>query len=220
MFRYDFENTSIVQDCDECLVNSVQRHWEMLSLVGPKFFGWSSQDLPTYEQICERGGTHKAYAHFGESYTFLNEQMRFNPNFNARLPEIHGAKEALRKLAPGLLAYLTTRPKSLEKMTKKELSRARFPQREVIARPEHIPLEQTSAWKLEELERLVKKHKKTMVMVDDSLSMHNAIVAASHPMIHSILFKGPITPKHERALDWNQIVELFGREKKRLFWFI
>lgn len=188
-------------DVDETIFNSVYKHWQWLTAEG-KRRGWKK--LPSYKDVLHAGGTHKAYGHF-DGYWELNEEMRNSPDFNRNLQEIPGAKKAIRFLQAMVGLYLTTRPESLAYITKEELDRKGFPDRQVIARPEHVPLENTSEWKLAILQQLSQEWQAKMIMIDDSMSMHNAIHALGEPLVATILFAGPMTPKGNGELSWDKI---------------
>ena len=188
-------------DVDETIFNSVYKHWQWLTAEG-KRRGWGK--LPSYEDVLRAGGTHKAYGHFS-GYWELNEQMRNSVDFNRDLKEISGAKKAIGLLQAIVGLYLTTRPESLAMVTKEELDKKGFPDRQVIARPEHVPLEKTTNWKLSVLQQLVQEWQAKLIMVDDSVSMHQAIRSLGEPLVATILFAGPMTPKGNGELGWNKI---------------
>jgi hypothetical protein len=188
----------IAQDVDECLFNSVKKHRQILTALGPNL-GWTN--LPTYRQICAAGGTHGAYKKY-PGYWQLNKEMRDDPNFNSKLEIMGGALESMLFLQSMLGIYLTTRPEHLTKTTEEQLEEAGFPKREVVCRPRIIPLDQTTKWKLDVLGQLAGE--KTAVMIDDSVSLYNAILKKNDPRIEAILFAGPLTPKG-KGKTWKQI---------------
>ncbi|MDH5532826.1 MAG: hypothetical protein OEX81_00165 [Candidatus Pacebacteria bacterium] len=190
----------IAQDIDECLFNSVKKHYQELTKIGKKL-GWTN--LPTYEEVCLLGGTHGAYGK-QTGYWEINEEMRNSSEFNQGLEPIEGSLEALTLLQSMLGIYLTTRPENLTLITEEELDEAGFPKREVVCRPKSIPLEHTTEWKLDVLRYLAQE--KTATMIDDSMSLHNAILKANDPRIETVLFQGPMTPKG-KGKTWKKIRE-------------
>ncbi len=196
----------IVADIDETLVNSVTRHVEWLTREGLKR-GWSP--IPTLPQVLALGGTRNAYKHVPE-YDQLNLEMRTNPEFNMGLQPIDGVIDAIPMLSNLLVAYLTTRPMSLQHISQSELCKLGFPKKPVICRPEVVDLRHTEEWKLWTLMQLVELTGKKAIMIDDNPKMHSTIVAANHPKIVSIPFAGPITPKNIGAQSWKDIMKKLG----------
>lgn len=201
-------NETIVQDVDECLFNSVAKH-QIETPKKAKELGYDWPDeLPTYEQVCAAGGTNKAYGHL-PGYPQINEFLRNDHSFNSNQELIPGALEALTLLESQFFIYLTTRPEHLAQLTIEELRAAGFPEREVITRPEYVPIEKTAEWKLEVLKELLAKTGKPKVMIDDSPSMYKVITASEHENIRGILHAGPNTPKNGIDMTWKEIQELF-----------
>lgn len=210
------QSPKLIVDVDETIFNSVEQHWRYLTQLLPAFFQWDKERMPSYDAVCLANGTHGAYKaampHPGsyDDYLFLNQCMRFNVAFNSGQKMIEGAKEALEALAPQVLLYFTTRPESIAELTRRELIEHGFPDREVIARPDVVPFDKTSMWKILHLACLSHLHKCPVTMVDDSITTHRMIEALRMPHIQSLLVKGPMTPKsHVDAMDWDQIVHLF-----------
>lgn len=193
---------SIACDIDEVNLDAATKHAEQLYDYAKKH-GWNSPVPP--KKFFELGGSHASYGDIDE-YWDRNEFMINDPEFNSNLEPIPDAVESLNFLAPHLLLYLTTRPESLISLTEEELEKNGFPKREVVARPAAISIKNTTPWKLDILTQLAKE--KSMVMIDDSYSLHEAILRAQNPNISSILFKGLITPEHPFSMDWREIVEL------------
>lgn len=176
---------------------------------------WPKEELPSYEQVCLLGGTHKAYGEFSE-YWAINEFLRTNAHFNTHLDEIPGAKEALLILQELEMfggVYLTTRPISMAQSTLEQLVTLGFPRGEIIARPDSVPLEKTSEWKVQVLKERVEENGRPNLMIDDSLSMRNAIVDARHKFIKGVLHDGPITPKGNGEMNWVEITDLLTSVK-------
>ncbi len=192
---------SVVSDVDETLVNSIARHVERLTIAGQQH-SWPK--IPTYDEVIRAGETHNAYKHIPE-YPALNEQMRFDREFNAGLEPISGAIDAIPFLNVTLRAYLTTRPQSLAQLTADELGTLGFPDRQVICRPNSVDLSRTEEWKLWILMQLAQEVGGRVVMVDDNPKMHRKIQSAQIRGIESILFAGPITPPNIGAKNWKQI---------------
>ena len=105
--------------------------------------------------------------------------------------------------------YLTTRPEELSELTREELVTSGFPDLPVVARPQEIALENTTTWKISVLlklsSQLLPHGLISLLMIDDSVSLHTEISQMHHPGIASILHAGPITPPHSNAQAWPQI---------------
>lgn len=199
-----------VHDVDECLVNSVEQHVVKTPLIAKAMgLDWPENELPTYAEVCGLGGTHKAYDKFPE-YRAINELLRTSAHFNTHLNEIPGAKDALLALQEMEMFgfYLTTRPESMAHVTLEQLVSLGFPKAEVIARPDSVPLEKTSEWKLQVLKERQRGIKSPKLMIDDSLGMRTAIVDAKHGFIKGILHDGPITPKGNGEMNWTEIMDM------------
>ncbi len=188
-------------DVDETLFNSVSKHVEILTTAGRKF-GW--KNLPTYEDVLRAGGTHKAYGHF-PGYWEVNELMRNAEWFNRDLEIIESALDALVYAGAMVAVYLTTRPESLSTVTHQELVKHGFPDRPVICRPDSVPLEKTTEWKLAVLEDLSRSQQARMVMIDDSVSLHDAIKKRRHSGVGTLLYAGPMTPRGNGEVEWPEI---------------
>lgn len=195
----------IVLDIDETLFDSIKKHHQELTKLGQQK---GEINLPTFQDVLRAGGTHSAYKKF-TWYLEANGEMRNSTEFNSDLEPMEGAQEAVKSFERTLQGYLTTRPEKLAKLSRKELIKNGFPDREIIARPKGIPLDQTTQWKIGVLKEIAKEGNKA-IMIDDSLSLHRAILSLSHPLITSLLFKGPITPDHPNAKTWSEIVELLN----------
>jgi len=200
----------VFQDVDECLVNSVIEHTRWTPIVAKAMgLDWPDEEIPDYETVCAKGGTHAAFGHLPR-YHDINKKLRENVAFNTELPPIEGAKEALLELFNlGLFGkYLTTRPSFMAKPTADWLASMGLPNIEVIARPDEVPLEQTTQWKLGVL---VEEHERTgipIVMIDDSKSMRDAIHKLDHPHIVGVVYDGPMTPKGNGEMKWRDIKNL------------
>ncbi len=204
-------------DVDETLLDSSNKHTRILNGVFGNF------GLPTlsYEEVQAKGGTRAAYGHY-EGYPRINEAMRNSPSFNKRLPPIEGAVEGVQALAGNgckVVEYLTTRPAHLQELTHNELTRLGFPDLPVVARPESVPFERTTEWKIQELQGLVGENT-AVVMIDDSVSLCRAINGQHNPHLMAVVFEGPITPVQQARSEglitagWQNIVSvidgLFG----------
>lgn len=191
----------VVLDVDETLLNSIRKHVTVLNLLGPAL-GW--KNLPTYEQVLEAGGTHKAYSHYPH-YWEVNDHMTKAHWFNEGLDMIEGALDAVTLLEANIVLYLTTRPKKVEKLTRKQLLQLGFPDREVIARPSSVPIQKTSEWKLAELKKISGRRGEPVVMVDDSISLHHLIKQSKQKNVKTVLYAGPITPRGNGEVTWPEV---------------
>lgn len=206
-----------VHDVDECLFNSVDKHVKVLTKHGQQQ-GW--QNLPSRQQVYALGGTHAAYGHY-PGYQEKNAAMIADPDFNRGLETISGATQAMNCLAANVLIYLTARPEKLAELTREELLTAGFPDREVIARPATVSVENVTAWKVDVLQQLASQYvsllrrHSSLVMIDDSAGLHEVLIRLRDPRIESLLFKGPITPHRPAALTWAEIVKRIVRDNSR-----
>jgi hypothetical protein len=195
------EGKQVALDIDETLLNSVEKHVRVLNLVG-QALGW--KNLPTYDQVIALGGTHKAYGDY-PGYRELNKQMMKGRWFNDSLQIIEGALEAMGFLEAQIAIYLTTRPKQLAKFTREQLKKLGFPDRDVIARPSSVKVENTSQWKMDVLKDLSGKHNAPVVMIDDSISLHHVIKDSNHPGVKTVLYAGPMTPRGNGEVTWPEV---------------
>lgn len=200
---------TVVLDIDETLFNSVEKHVRILNRIGDQF---GCQNLPTYQEVLAAGGTHNAYDHFSW-YRNMNERMRDADWFNKGLEVIEEALEAMTYVDAMVAFYLTTRPARLANTTYDELIRHGFPDREVICRPPEIPLELTTPWKLAVLENHVQGKPKQAIMIDDSHSLHEAIKKRNNPQVATLLYAGPMTPRGNGEVTWQQIPSRVGAKE-------
>lgn len=96
----------------------------------------------------------------------------------------------------------------LAQVTLEQLVTLGFPKGEVIARPDSVPLEKTSEWKLQVLKERQQGIKSPKLMIDDSLGMRTVIVDEKHGFIKGILYDGPITPKGDGEMNWGEIMDM------------
>ncbi len=200
----------LVLDVDETLIDSTERHHRFLEQTG-KLLGW--EDMPNYEQFLELGGSHGAFGKY-PGYLELNAHMCSAEWFNKDLVPIQAAQKAVSSLEEFVAFYLTTRPESISRLTAEELQRNGFPQREVICRPPKIPVEDTSQWKLSVLQKKARELNQRLIMIDDSVSMHHAIIDANDPLVGTLLYAGLRTPRGNGAVDWDQVLEDFADKTK------
>jgi phosphoglycolate phosphatase-like HAD superfamily hydrolase len=197
---------AIVLDIDETLFNSVEKHVRILNRIGERF---GCKNLPNYQEVLAVGGTNNAYDHFSW-YRDMNARMRDADWFNKGLEVIEEALEAMTYLESMVAFYLTARPARLANTTYDELVKNGFPDREVICRPDHVPLEHTTPWKLAVLENHIQGTDTQAVMVDDSHSLHSAIKKRNNPQVATLLYAGPITPRGNGEVTWKQIPTKIG----------
>lgn len=203
------ENFIIVSDVDQVIFDCVRRHYEWLTEHGQQN-GW--KDLPSFEDVLQKGGTHGSYGHY-EGYWEKNTEMLADPDFNTDLEPIDRALEALELLQSSLALYLTTRPEDIQDLTQAELKKYGFPEKPVLARPIDIPLADTTPWKMSVLIEMAKEVDAIIIMIDDSLSLHQALNELNHPQIKSILFDGTITPKGNGEQHWPEIIDALIGQK-------
>lgn len=198
----------VVLDLDEVIYNAARKHHRLLNAAYT--MAGCNNNLPSYEEFCALGGSDNAYTHI-PSYPRLNEVMKSDPRFNRNIPLLDEEvpsilSEILRIEGVTPIMYLTTRPARLASLSKEELLKSGCPDLPVLARPDTVPFERTSSWKLERLREIVTFTSGHVVMIDDSFSLAKAIEETDNPKIHSFLFAGPVTPKDGNAkVTWQTL---------------
>lgn len=185
--------------------------------------GWTN--LPTYEQVCILGGSHYAYGENPE-YWEINKTMTESDTFNLGLEVIESSLETIQLLAPIMGAYLTTRSEKVYTVTQYELSDNNFPletggpnsrEIKIICRPENIPVSQTTDWKTWILAQLTHHFHAQMMMIDDSINLHRHLNKAklngSTGILDTILYAGPMTPKGNGEMTWEEIASMMIGEQ-------
>ncbi len=213
---------TVVLDLDEAIWETVMRHYEISTKVIPWLFkreGIECPNLPTYEEICRRGGTVPGFKGVisNELNLQLNRAIRHSKRHQRGLPLLHPG-------IPNILAnakdkgfvtalYLTTRPDETAEVSLEELVRLGFPDLPLLARPDQaVTLSETTFWKLAQLTTLAELTPGKVVMIDDSTNLSNAIRELNHPKIASVLFQGPITnmddaPPGAPSANWDTMLE-------------
>jgi hypothetical protein len=215
-------DTVLITDIDETINNSVWKHWNIYKryikhlqrvLTKPISNQYSERvhhdyqflknlANPTYEQITGAGGTHLAYQNFGQAYRLINKQARSNPNFNSDVPlvtpNLSKYAQAINKKFP-FVGALTTRPESVQTISKQELAKDLGLSLPVISRPETTPLEQTTAWKFALLETIALCVHKRVIMLDDQRPLIELIEKSHNQSIRGVLMKGPLTQTTHRS---------------------
>lgn len=195
---------TLVFDIDECLVNSVEKHFRLLKQWA-KEHGHSEVASLTYSKFCAGGGTKQFEALWPEYHEYC-EFTRQDPNFNRGLIEVPGSRAAQQSLASEAHAYLTTRPEDVTTLTHEEvIVLLNFLNLKIVARPNTVPISQTTPWKLSMLEEMVQRTGSPKIMLDDQVSMYEAIVQNRNPWIAGILIKGDRTPDDRGALSWRDV---------------
>jgi hypothetical protein len=205
--RMEQRIVKIAQDVDECIFNSVAKHTRLLNAR----YSQLGLSVPSYEQVLQAGGTHGAYKDYPD-YWAVNAFMRDDEDFNRGQDLIPGAKTALNALKGLLAIYLTTRPESLARVTHEELLNRGLPDREVVCRPNSVPLEHTAQFKADILSQLAGTDG-VAVMIDDSSSTHKYLKGVDNPQIETVLYAGPMTPRGNGEKSWRQIVQMMGANR-------
>jgi hypothetical protein len=194
----------LVFDIDECLVNSVEKHYRLLKQWAREN-GHAEVESLSYDEFCAGGGT-KHFENIWPDYNAYCESNRKDANFNRGLVEVPGSRNAQRLLDSEAHAYLTTRPEEMIDLTYEELVLIlNFLDLKIIARPSDVPITQTTEWKLSKLQEMVENTGTPKIMLDDQVSMHDAVKSAHNPWIESILIKGDRTPEGHGALRWQEV---------------
>jgi hypothetical protein len=196
----------IAQDVDECIFNSVDKHYATYKAIAEQR---NNVIVPSLEDVIRMGGTHAYFGQF-DWYEELNKHNRNDEGFNRGQEQINGSLEALTFLQSQLAVYLTTRPQQLERVTKEELDAHGYPDRRVICRPKEVNFKKTTEWKTWMLAQLAKQFQAQMLMIDDSVNLHqhlnHAKMNGSKGLLDTILFAGPMTPKGNGEMSWEQIM--------------
>ncbi|MCD8484985.1 hypothetical protein LRY65_01435 [Candidatus Woesebacteria bacterium] len=193
--------TQIVLDIDETLVDSTKRHHSKLSRAG-RLLGWT--DMPNLEDFLRLGGSHGAFGQY-PGYFDLNARMCAAEWFNRNMEVLPEALEVVTAADAMVAFYLTTRPDVIAALTAEELEKHGYPQREVICRPADIPVEDTTPWKLSVLKKKASELGKPLLMIDDSVPLHQAILEEKDPNIYTILYAGVRTPRGNGEKTWGEI---------------
>ncbi|MDH5532812.1 MAG: hypothetical protein OEX81_00095 [Candidatus Pacebacteria bacterium] len=207
------EKKLIAQDVDECIFNSVDKHYLHYKKEAETREGIV---VPSLEEVIRLGGTHAFFGQF-EWYAQMNKDNRNDEKFNRGQERIDGSLEALTLLESQLAVYLTTRPESLLRVTQEELDKYGYPDRQVICRPKEVNFKKTTEWKTWMLAQLAMQFQAQMLMVDDSINLHqhlnHAKLNGSKGLLDTILYAGPMTPKGNGEMTWEEIVSLMmGKE--------
>lgn len=196
---------NIVQDVDECLVNSVPKH----AIATPRIAARMGYDELanthfTPEELCRLGGSNGGFSNI-PGYKVVNHFLRHDPNFNRGLEHIPGARETILSLEDRMAAILTTRPEHLKELTKEELAAAGYPELPITARPHSVSVERTAEWKYQNLVALHEADGKAKLMIDDSYSTVKYIMEKKNPYIKALLYHGPMTKDGLGASSWKEI---------------
>jgi len=202
------ENRLIAQDVDECIFNSVDKHYAIYKAMTERK---EHIIVPPLEEVIRLGGTHAFFGQF-DWYKKINYKNRNDEQFNRSQERITGSLEALQLMDSMLAVYLTTRPESLLRVTKEELDKNGYPDKQVICRPKEVDFINTTEWKTWMLSQLAREFQAQMIMIDDSLNLHNHLNRAklngSKGLLDTVLFAGPMTPKGNGEMTWEQITQM------------
>ncbi|NCN87435.1 MAG: hypothetical protein GW941_00915 [Candidatus Pacebacteria bacterium] len=208
-----FTEKLIAQDVDECIFNSLDKHYAMYKAVAEER---NNILVPSLEEVIRLGGTHVYFGQF-DWYEEMNRQNRNDEGFNRNQESIPGSLEALTFLDSQLAVYLTTRPESLKLVTKEELDKKGYPDKRVICRPPEVDFRRTTEWKTWMLAQLAKEFQTQMLMIDDSVHLHSHLNRAklngSKGLLDTILFAGPMTPRGNGELSWEQITHALSGDQ-------
>jgi hypothetical protein len=196
---------NIVQDVDECLVNSVPKHAIATPLIARRM-GYDQLAATQYtpEELGKLGGSSGGFNNI-PGYKVVNHFLRHDPNFNRGLEPIPGAQETITSLENRIAAILTTRPEHLTELTRDELSSLGYPELPIITRPRSVCVEHTAEWKYQQLLKLSEADGKAKLMIDDSHSTVKYIMEKNNPKIKALLYDGPMTKDGLGASSWKEI---------------
>ena len=152
-------------DIDETISYTVLHWFEELI----KHFG-NPENLSAKELIAKyRYGQNVPYWQSKEALNWM-ENFRRTSKVHENVPLIENSNHfviELNKIVPVVL-YLTTRPKAVERGTRKWLNTHKFPNLDVIFKPNKIPTERGNEWKAKVLEGL---YPEIVGIIDDNPSL-------------------------------------------------
>ena len=104
-----------------------------------------------------------------EASKWMNEKIHSN-DFHKNLPLIENSNHFLNKITKiiPIAAYITMRPKSVDKGTMYWLKKHNFPKAPIISKPLDLPIGERSKWKAKIIEGL---YPKVVGIIDDSPSV-------------------------------------------------
>ena len=203
-FRQMEERFGILCDVDETLVDTIGNHSDRINR-GARIMGFS-EELPTREELIEKGGTGAFAELFGmtsDEWEIMMQRIRDSKYINAGAtlyhPEIVSLVEQFSNTK--MLGFVTARPgteKTLRVTEEDLFRRIGLPQLPIVLRPSTVAIAETSAWKLGILKQIaVQDTQKRLILVDDSLATANVILEynscnESNPIIQ-VVYKGPLT---------------------------
>lgn len=201
---------ALVLDVDETLGNGFEKFFQtVIRLIRPKH---PKLIMPTYEQSLMARDIKSAFpSELAGEIEVILEKLRNHPasvrNLQLMHPELPQILLAAKNYGYPTAMYLTTMPESLTEIRSKELKKNNFLVAPVIARPPMITREKTVEWKTGILLKFAEKSPHGIIMVDDSLALHQAIKELDHQNLHSILVPGPMTPPEAKPIAWNNFLE-------------
>ncbi|MDP2630956.1 MAG: hypothetical protein Q8P56_06155 [Candidatus Uhrbacteria bacterium] len=201
----DVKNTvrGLALDIDDTLAWTCREWVEHLHL---KF---GNPENLTPREFVEKYGLiqHAEYFKREEVYAHIRT-MCVNPTLHESIAVIADALPALEKISSviPIVAYLTARPESMRSITEPWLKRHGFPERELIMRPDELPLEDMPRWKAQALEQL---YPKAIGIIDDNPSICTHL-SKEYPgviFLYNHSGDGVSHPAAQSCSDWNDVVQ-------------
>lgn len=127
-------------------------------------------------------------------------QLIHSRELNRDFPYIDCALRGVNKLSQfsslGLACYLTSRPDVILDITRKDLAEKGFPKLPIVIRSDNIPQNESTAWKIANINYINARYQSNVIMIDDSLELGLEIQKqneVSENSIVSIVLNGPLT---------------------------
>lgn len=198
-------------DIDETLSSTVPYILRLLNRILTRWYGVEASRLPILEEMNAKGGSSGVYPPFfstRQEFEVLMELVRGHRGVNVRphalVPDIgaHVTRVAMDDRVM-LLGSITARPAitGVVRATRDQLvGKMGLPEFPILARPLHTPIEETSAWKIEEMRAFARLRPDILTLIiDDSAGLVSAIKeynqrrGANDPHLAQIVYPGPMT---------------------------
>lgn len=210
----------IIQDIDEVLYETTRAHYDVMTQAAIAR-GADPRQLPTYEEMCLKGGSDYFKGFFGdvddEEWQRLAEVARCYGPSNGQAPLMEeGVREKMRIVLAQegvtLGCYLTATPGRLDVRSVRQnamFASGNFSEAPMIMRPIETPIQETGTWKMQyllEFATAALPGDNIIILIDDSLSTAKLVqekniqrINEGLPPIIQIVYPGPITkPKLDK----------------------
>ncbi len=221
---------ALVVDLDETVYDTLMIHW----VISTKLIPWIlkrhgkpvPQQLPTYTDLAQAGGTVPAYRDVlgNELNLELNRIIRYSRRKQKNLSlvsyEIPSVLAQAREegFIPAL--YLTTRPEHVAQASEEDIRARGLPELPLLTRPESTHLSNTTQWKTEQLVTLSQLvPDKTVIMIDNDARLGAHLHWLNNPRIKPLVFQHPMTemtalPPDVRVATWDSMLDQLRAMKR------